>query len=157
MIKMIRTLGIILAMLALFACSNKAYAKDVSFSELSNFFVKNNVKLNDTENYFVVKNQKEFSDLFGMGRTMTNTIEQVDFSKYLVAAVVSNKTNRETEIKITSVTEKGGNLHIKYSIHRGKTRSFTSIPFKAIKVEKGDYSKITFSKGILKKTVSIGG
>lgn len=153
--KTIKILGIIFALFVLCAFTSGAYAGDVKFSELNNFFVKNNVKLENSENYFVVNNQKEFLNLFGMARTMTNTIEQVDFSKYLVVAVVLNATNKETDIKINSVKEKNDNLCIKYSIKRGKEQSYSSVPFKAIKVAKGSYTNVSFSKGFLKKTIPL--
>ncbi len=154
--KKIKILGIIFAALILFVCAGEVSAKDVSFSQLSNFFVKNNVELQNSENYFVVKSQKEFSNIFGIARTMGNTVEQVDFSKYFVVAVVSNATNRETSIKINSVTEKNGNLNIKYSIKRARKLSYTSTPFMAVKISRGNYANITFSKGIFKKSIPFG-
>ncbi len=151
----LKALGAVALIITVGACDNTT-SRDIEFSKLNNFFVRNDVVLTSFENQFVINDKNEFDKMFGMARTMGNTITPVDFSKYFVAAIIMDETGRETELNIQSVQEQNNDLYIKYTIERGPERSYTSIPFDAVKIERGNYKSIMFYEvNTLKKTISL--
>lgn len=154
--KLLKFFCMITTTFILHACSDgmQTPTTDVEFSKLNNYFVRNTVPLSGHENYFVLDDRQEFDGTFGVGRTMDNTTENIDFSKYIVAAVVMNKTNIETEINITSVKQHNDDLYVSYSITRGKELSYTATPFNAVKIKRGDYTNIQFWDDTVMKQVT---
>ncbi|MCW3462261.1 hypothetical protein [Chitinophaga nivalis] len=71
---------------------------------LSGYFVKNTITVNDSLTFWVIDNAKTFDSLFGVGKTMNNTIDQPDFGTQLVIAATMPATYYGTQIELSSAT-----------------------------------------------------
>ena len=110
--------------------------KQLSFTNLNTFFVRNDVPLSETPNYFIIESKDEVDALFGVAYTMDTKPEDIDFQKEIVVAVALAPVNAETQIKINSVATNDNDLYIDYSITKGAETSHTSIPLALVKFER---------------------
>lgn len=71
---------------------------------LSGYFVKNTIKVTDSLTFWVIDNKQIFDSLFGMGRTMNNTIVQPDFGTQIVIAATMPTSWYGTKIDLAGAT-----------------------------------------------------
>ncbi|MET6999041.1 hypothetical protein [Chitinophaga defluvii] len=76
---------------------------------LSNYFVKNNIKISDSLTFWVIDNQTSFDSLFGVAKTMTNEIVTPDFGTHVVIAATMPATAYNTQIQLLSATNDNDN------------------------------------------------
>lgn len=76
---------------------------------LSNYFVKNNIKITDSLTFWVIDNKASFDSLFGMAKTMTNEIVNPDFGTHVVIAATMPATAYKTQIQLLSATNDNDN------------------------------------------------
>ncbi len=121
-----RKIAITIFVLGLFGCDVLDVAVDVKYKTLSNVFLKNNVELQYSKNYFVTKNKNEFLKYFGVGRTMA-PIAEIDYNKTILGIAVP-PANKQTKIKVVSVKKSDENLIVNYQINYGKELSYNTQP-----------------------------
>lgn len=133
---------------SIFSCTSKVNANFNSAEEVENtfkpfeihaiegYFLKNTILLQDTINYMVFSNQKDFNTYFGTAKTMKNTPTPINFNTERIAAILSEPTDFLIDFKvITSIqTEKG--IHVSYSLEKGEQQSFISSPLFLFKIPK---------------------
>lgn len=71
---------------------------------ISGYFLKNTITVNDSLTYWIIDNQASFDSLFGMAKTMNNTIDKPDFGTQLVIAATMPPTYYGTQIQLESAT-----------------------------------------------------
>ncbi len=76
---------------------------------INGYFVKNTIKVTDSLTFLVIDNQQSFDSLFGMAKTMNNTIDKPDFGTHLVIAVTMPPTFYGTQIQLQSATNNSNN------------------------------------------------
>lgn len=108
--------------------NQKATPEKVVTNELQGFFLKNTYKQEENIKLLIIKDETEFGNLFGIGKTMTNTIVKPDFNTSTVAALVLKPSNIQTSIQIESATNESGILNTNFNVKTGEKQSFTSQP-----------------------------
>ncbi|NLR78791.1 hypothetical protein [Chitinophaga eiseniae] len=71
---------------------------------LSGYFLKNTIKVTDSLTFWIIDNQASFDSLFGVAKTMSNTIDQPDFGTQVVVAATMPATYYDTQIQLESAT-----------------------------------------------------
>ncbi|NSL89596.1 hypothetical protein ECE50_022335 [Chitinophaga sp. Mgbs1] len=71
---------------------------------ISGYFVKNSIQPADSLTFWLIDNQQSFDSLFGMAKTMNNTIDKPDFGTRLVVAATMPATYYGTQIQLESAT-----------------------------------------------------
>ena len=130
----------------------------IAFTPLDFYFVKNDVPLSDTPNYFIIGNQDEIDALFGIAKTNDNQITPIDFSTDVVVAVALGATNVNTSIKITDVMIKQNDIYVNYELIQSGTNSFASTPLSIIKFPKPKFVMDMFftKNGLIEDKIAFG-
>lgn len=76
---------------------------------LSGYFLKNTIKVSDSLTFWLIDNQASFDSLFGVAKTMNNTIDQPDFGTQIVVAATMPATYYGTQIQLASATSDDSN------------------------------------------------
>ncbi|NLR59991.1 hypothetical protein HGH93_17910 [Chitinophaga polysaccharea] len=71
---------------------------------LSGYFLKNTIKVTDSLTFWIIDNQASFDSLFGVAKTMNNSIDQPDFGTQVVVAATMPATYYDTQIQLESAT-----------------------------------------------------
>jgi hypothetical protein len=104
-----------------------AFQKDVVIKPLSGYFVKNTIKQNDAVVCWVINSPEEMQRVFGVAKTVSNTIDTVDFNTQLLTAVTLQLSDLEQQIELTSSKQEGNTVELHFAIMtEGKRRSFTT-------------------------------
>lgn len=90
--------------------------KDVVIRPLSGYFVNNSVKLTDSVACWIIHNPEEMRKTFGMAKTMNNTIDTIDFSHNLLAAVVLRPSDLTQTIELSRSYVLDGNMDLHFAI-----------------------------------------
>lgn len=81
---------------------------------LNGYTVTNTSGLTDPVNYFVMKRQREFNNVFGIGTSPTT---EADFSEDFVLAIVGKPSTKEMNITILRTEISGDDLNVHYDIN----------------------------------------
>lgn len=76
---------------------------------LSGYFLKNTITVNDSLTFWLIDNQTSFDSLFGMAKTMNNTIDKPDFGTQIVVAATMPPTFYGTQIQLESALSDDAN------------------------------------------------
>ncbi|SKD08107.1 hypothetical protein SAMN05660461_4058 [Chitinophaga ginsengisegetis] len=76
---------------------------------ISGYFLKNTITVNDSLTFWLIDNQASFDSLFGMAKTMNNTIDKPDFGTQIVVAATMPPTFYGTQIQLESATSDNAN------------------------------------------------
>lgn len=109
----------------------KKGAKDVPFTELKNYYVRNNMRYDKTQ-HLIIDNQQDFDGCFGPAAVMAGLPTDINWEKQYVIAVLLPVTNRATMILPLEVKQSPGNVIFKYQVNRGGKTSYTLSPFTAV-------------------------
>ncbi|WP_126244646.1 hypothetical protein [Chitinophaga rhizosphaerae] len=90
--------------------------KDVVIRPLSGYFVNNTVKFSSDIQCWVINNPEEMRKIFGVAKTMNNTIDTVDFSQNLLAAVVLRPSELTQSIELKRVLQFENELTLDFAI-----------------------------------------
>jgi hypothetical protein len=142
----------ILASCMLIACENKNTTKtdkqetkkeelaaintDIPFTELKNYFVKNDYK--DAELQGIkIKTQSDFDKIFGMAPTMGEGAQPllIDFATQYVIALIAKTSDNDTKLAINSLNKKDNNILLTYNQTVGEKQSYTSRHVKLLLVD----------------------
>lgn len=90
--------------------------KRVVVKPMSGYFVNSTVKMTDSIQCWVINNPAEMKKIFGMAKTMNNTIDTIDFSQNLLAAVVLRPSDLTQTIELSRSYEQDGNIDLHFAI-----------------------------------------
>lgn len=123
--------------------------KRVVVKPLSGYFVNNAVKMTDSIQCWVINNPAEMKQIFGMAKTMNNTIDTIDFSQNLLAAVVLRPSDLTQTIELSRSFEQDGNidLHFAIRVDTPKTTYTKSMAWLGAIPKSGSAQNIRFFKG----------
>lgn len=114
----------------------KKGAKEVPFTELKNYYVRNNMRY-DRPQHIIIDNQQDFDAYFGAAAVMGGLPTDVNWNKQYVIAVILPVTNHATMVTPLEVKQSPGNVIFKYQVYRGGKTSYTLMPFAAVALNKG--------------------
>ena len=71
----------------------------------------------------------------------------IDFAKHNVVAIIDAATNRNTEIKVSSIRKQGNAVIVKYRlISTGEQMTYSMVPFLLLQIDKKYGDSVTFVK-----------
>ncbi|MFC6100495.1 hypothetical protein [Olivibacter domesticus] len=119
----------------------------IPFFEAKNYFVKNTYK-NEEVATLKITSQEEFDNVFGPATVMGEKGKptQLDFSKQYALAVITPVTNKETSLRVNSLTYRNTEIVLDYKITEDESQSFTTQPFLLILVDKEYSGSVNFEK-----------
>lgn len=111
---------------------------DVPYVEAHNYFVRNDVTDFSPRK---ITSQEELEKFFGYAAVMSSDGSglptSIDFSKQYVLAVLLPQTNKDTDIKVKSLSRNGDKVVLAYKVlAKGKPRTYTTTPFTLLVVDK---------------------
>ncbi len=142
--KALQIKGYLIGLIALgicFSCNNKKGDKNnqestmemtadteaMNIEIVENYFTKNDQAPRVVQ-YFTIDNKEDFDQQFGLAKTMNNKVNDIDFKKHRIGAIVLPPTDLETTIEITEAERFGSGAIITYKINKGEKQSFSTIP-----------------------------
>lgn len=118
----------------------------ISFTELKNYFVKNNYPDKDLH-YIKATSQSEFDTYFGCATTMSKEGKPtpIDFKSNYVIAVIAKSSNIPTQLDVKNIIQKENALSVVVFLSQDnqKKNSYTSRVAKLVMVDKKYQGKIT--------------
>lgn len=134
-------IAIIIIATTLCSCNSlkkiEAQAYPISYTELQNYFVLNDMVGKKAQNV-IIDNEQQFRRYFGdaavMGRNGMPT--HVDFKTQYVLAVILPVTNRATVVIPGEISQVGNTVIVNYSVRKGSKQSYSVIPFAAVAIDK---------------------
>lgn len=112
---------------------------------MEGYFPKNNLQFNQPIRIITINNKQDFDQFFGIARTMTNSVSEIDFEKNKVVAIVARPLDRKQTIHIIETKLKNNKLAINYKLEIGEPQSSTSSSLKMFKVAKSVYAIDVYS------------
>ncbi len=135
-----------LACLAIGLPSCRTTDAAISYEEAHNYFARNDVADFSPR---LIQSSEELSRYFGPAATMgdNGTPTNIDFSKHNVVAIIDAATNRNTEIKVSSIKKQGKAVTVKYRLMpTGEPMSYSMIPFLLLQIDKKHGNNVIFIK-----------
>lgn len=102
--------------------------QDLPVSLMSGYFLNNTVERSDAMAFYVIDDQAEFEKYFGVAKTMTNEITQVDFKTERVGALIHPDANTDVQMKVSKLQRDGDKAIVDFSVSTGAPQSFTISP-----------------------------
>jgi len=130
----IKSLFAIAFVLFLSACAQNS--KSMELKQLEGYFLRNDVTIDKTPKTLQIRDRETFEKYFGIGKTMTNTITELDFDKYFYVAEIVEVNGALKEIEVISATSRGTSCMIIYSINERPGSTFKANTFVAFEVPK---------------------
>ena len=143
-IKTLLGVSFMTAIVSLSSCSTSE--KTISYKEAQRYFVRNDVTDHSPR---IITNAEELRQYFGKATVMgTQGMPTfIDFDKYNAIAIIEPETNKDTEIHIESIKKQGDKIVVRYtSIESGESRSYKSVPFLLVKINKKYGDNVEFVK-----------
>lgn len=109
----------------------KKGAKDVPFTVIENYYVRDNMRFDKTQ-HLIIDNQQDFDACFGAAAVMGGMPTDINWKKQFVVAVLLPVTSQATTVTPLEVKQSPGNVIFKYQVMRGRTTSYTMMPFAAV-------------------------
>jgi hypothetical protein len=106
-------------------------AKDVPHQVLDNYFVRNDINCEKTQQ-LIFDNEQDFNAFFGPAAVMGGLPTDINWKKQFVIAVLLPETNRPTMVTPLEVKQNENNIIMKYRVNRGNKTSYTLVPFTAV-------------------------
>lgn len=96
---------------------------------LSGYFVKNTIQVTDSLTFWIVDNQQAFDSLFGVAKTMNNTITRPDFGTQVVVAATMPPSWYNTRIELAAATldDATNNATMRFATTSDANKSSSSI------------------------------
>ena len=141
---------VIFVLLILVSCNDAKKENQNTNSEstielMEGYFPKNDIEFNQPVRVIIAKNKEDFDRYFGIAKTMTNTISEIDFDKNKVVAIIAKPSDNEQSIKIFETKLKNNKLAINYKLEIGEPQSFSSSDMKMFKIPKSINAVDVFS------------
>jgi hypothetical protein len=131
-----------------------AQPKDIILKHLDGYFLAGRNELDRGLNFFVITKAKQFDKMFGVAKTMNNTIEYPDFKKEMVLMIALPQTNKETSIEYINAIRAGNFIEVYFKVKRSYPLTYTIQPLAlAIVPEYPGVNTVKFYNG--KKLVKI--
>lgn len=125
---------------------NFAFSESVKVKYLDNFYIKDNIKIEDRLNLFVVKNIKDFNDLVFPLPMEYKRIKVPSFDEEYAILMALPMINKETFIEIKSIENKGNNIFVNYVLKEYDTElPFKITPIKIFTIPKHISNRIYFT------------
>ncbi len=130
-------------------CSYQLYAqRNIDFTPLNNYFVKNTYKLAPGINCMFISNKAQFEKTFGIAVTMQNDTLAPHFWREYVLAVAISPTYYNMTVSIDRAELNGHILNVYCSTTKGGKNTYVSVPLSLVVIERNKNIKtIRFYKG----------
>ena len=108
----------------------------MELKQLEGYFLRNDVTIDKTPKSLQIRDRATFEKYFGIGKTMTNTITELDFDKYFYAAEIVEVNGALKEIEVISATATGTSCMIIYTVNERPGSTFKANTFVIFEVPK---------------------
>lgn len=118
----------------------------INYKEAYHYFVRNDVTDYSPR---LIQSAEKLNQYFGMATVMgkNGVPTNIDFTKYNAIAIIESATNRDTEIKVTSIKNYNNKIVVKYkTIQKGKPMTYKMVPSAIYQIDKKYGSNIIFVK-----------
>ena len=143
-IKQMTLLAAMSLSIGLSAC--KPAEESVAYTEATNCFVRNGLK---EYKPLLIQSEEEFGKVLGITLVMGKDGEanEIDFSRHNAIALISEPTNRYSQIDIVSFKEEEGQLTLRYKILcTGDQMTFYITPLRLLIIDKKLGDRVRFVK-----------
>ena len=120
--------------LFLSACTQNS--KSMELKQLEGYFLRNDVAIDKSPKSLQLRDRETFEKYFGIGKTMTNTITELDFDKYFYAAEIVEVNGALKEIEVISATATETSCMIIYTVNERPGSTFKANTFVIFEVPK---------------------
>ncbi len=120
--------------LFLSACSQNS--KSMELKQLEGYFLRNDVVIDKTPKTLQIRDRETFEKYFGIGKTMTNTITELDFDKYFYLAEIVEVNGALKEIEVIQATASETSCTLIYRVNERPGSTFKANTFVAFEVPK---------------------
>jgi hypothetical protein len=96
----------------------------LQFKKCSGFFLKNNVKLPNKVNFFMVSSASKFKNLLGITKTMSNTVSSPDFNKKISIIIIEQPSITLRDIVVNQVYMKRNDMYVEYEIIKQESNKY---------------------------------
>lgn len=129
----------IFVLLLLVSCNDAKKENEIVDSEpaielMEGYFPKNDIEIDQSVRVIIAKNKEDFDRYFGVAKTMTNRISDIDFDKNKVVALIAKPSENKQTITISETKLKNNKLAINYKLEVGDVQSFSSTEMKMFKI-----------------------
>jgi hypothetical protein len=90
--------------------------QSLQFKECFEFFLKNNVKLPNSINFFTVNSALKFKNLLGITKAMSNTVVVPNFGKSVLLIIAEKPYVNLRYISVNQIYMKEDNIYVEYEI-----------------------------------------
>ncbi len=123
--------------------------KTIGYQEAQHYFVRNDVADYSPR---IIRSEAELEKYCGMAPVMSTDGSglptTIDFTQKNALALIDQQTNVDTDIKVVSIKkQKDGKVVVRYKVIRmGNPRSYTTVPFLLVQIDKKYGDNIQFVK-----------
>ena len=119
------------------AVSEIAQSVPVAVKEMKGYFLKNNIKLDEGINFFVLSSEKRFDDILGTSAIETNISQKPDFKNKIAVVLSLNRSAQMYDIKITRAYAIGSDVYIEYVFPQNRQDiAYYALSAKIFEIEK---------------------
>lgn len=144
----------IIVCIVISACKSSkvvATATPIDLVTLNSYFPKIELPLADTFNHFVISDSTAFTNQFGVAKTMTNTVDTINFSTKIILAIQGKATTQKTIILFDKAELIGKELNVYYNTSFAEKMSSTMTPAALATIPKGyDIDNVNFYRNKVK-------
>jgi hypothetical protein len=119
----------------------KAQPEPVEFTYLTNYTLKNEVKLGSGINCFVVNNLPQFNKTFVAPKTAGSAAAGPNFGSQRVIAAAMAPTMRDTKLIIQKVEMAGNTLNVHCVVQYGNNLTYKVKPLQVVSVQRASFIK----------------
>ena len=119
---------------------------EVNYDSVQGYFLKNGVSQNNGILTFSITDQSTFEKYFGIAKTLTNTVDTVDFDQQLLGAIAIGQAEHEMHITIASVRIENKVAICQYQVDQGAALSYTISPSLLFTISNTGVKEIKFER-----------
>ncbi len=123
-------------------CKGKEAETAKGLKTLSGYFVKNDYSFDGDYACFVFDDKDSLTTYLGVGRTMSNNVDEPDFANDMVAAIACRPVSTSTEIVVTKIEKSGEAANVHFEVKTGDPISYTIQPLLVFSVSKDDSVRV---------------
>jgi hypothetical protein len=117
--------------------SEMAQSVPMAVKEMRGYFIKNEVKLEDGINFFILFSKKRFDKILGMSAIEADISQNPDFKNKVVIVLSSNRNEQGYDIKIMRAYAIGSDIYVEYDVsQKSQELYYYALSAKIFEIEK---------------------
>ena len=131
------------------ACTSVTSNKEqpgVNYETVNGYFLKNGVNQSTEIRTLSIADQNTFEKHFGIAKTLTNTVDTVNFEQQLLGAITIGQSEHEMHISIASVSIENKMAICQFKVKQGTKLSYTISPSLLFTISNTGVTEIQFER-----------